>query len=485
MTRKSQNLISSALAVFTCGAAPSALAQCPSDWTLAATTGPTVRNYVGLTYDSTRDITVLYGGGGTSSSLKGDVWKWDGSTWTQLLASGGAGSRRAMGMCYDAPRDRTVIFGGVTSTGINGETWEWNGSAWAQVLPSGAVPAARGFMPLVYDDHAGVSILHGGWSGGTVYKSDMWAFDGTNWTQITPASGTPSARGFHSMAYDRARQRIVLFGGLFIGTSTIYYGDTWEWDGTAWSNVTPINSPPPRAYHTLTYDSTRQRVILYGGFSFDSGTFGDTWEWDGESWTQLAPANSPIPRQNQGMTYDALHQKVVVFGGNNGSTLRNDTWTLATDAPPEIGSQSGDTSACAQHNATFWISAFGPGTIQYQWRRNGLAINDGPTPHGSVIGGATTDTLSITNCGSADGGTYDCRASTACGDALSLPATLNVIVGDVNNDNLIDLGDLAAVLANYGMSSGAVYADGDFDGDGDVDLSDLAGMLASYGATCP
>jgi len=55
------------------------------------------------------------------------------------------------------------------------------------------------------------------------------------------------------------------------------------------------------------------------------------------------------------------------------------------------------------------------------------------------------------------------------------------MVGDLDGDGDVDLSDLAALLANYGMASGATCTDGDWDGDGDVDLSDLAGLLANYG----
>ncbi len=57
--------------------------------------------------------------------------------------------------------------------------------------------------------------------------------------------------------------------------------------------------------------------------------------------------------------------------------------------------------------------------------------------------------------------------------------------GDLDGDGDVDLADLAQLLANYGMTSGAEYEDGDLDGDGDVDLADLAALLAVYGTTCP
>ncbi len=56
--------------------------------------------------------------------------------------------------------------------------------------------------------------------------------------------------------------------------------------------------------------------------------------------------------------------------------------------------------------------------------------------------------------------------------------------GDLDGDNDVDLADLAQLLANYGVTSGASYEDGDLDGDGDVDLADLASLLAVYGTSC-
>jgi hypothetical protein len=56
--------------------------------------------------------------------------------------------------------------------------------------------------------------------------------------------------------------------------------------------------------------------------------------------------------------------------------------------------------------------------------------------------------------------------------------------GDLDFDDDVDLSDLAALLPNYGTTSGAVYTDGDLDGDGDVDLSDLGALLSVYRTIC-
>lgn len=55
------------------------------------------------------------------------------------------------------------------------------------------------------------------------------------------------------------------------------------------------------------------------------------------------------------------------------------------------------------------------------------------------------------------------------------------VAGDLNGDGYVNISDLAGLLGNYGMPSGASCREGDVDGDGDVDLSDLAALLGNYG----
>lgn len=53
--------------------------------------------------------------------------------------------------------------------------------------------------------------------------------------------------------------------------------------------------------------------------------------------------------------------------------------------------------------------------------------------------------------------------------------------GDTDGDGDVDSTDLAVLLANFGMTTGATVPDGDTDGDGDVDSTDLATLLANFG----
>lgn len=56
--------------------------------------------------------------------------------------------------------------------------------------------------------------------------------------------------------------------------------------------------------------------------------------------------------------------------------------------------------------------------------------------------------------------------------------------GDLNGDCVVDLSDLAGLLANYG-ATGVPPESGDIDRSGVVDLGDLAQLLANFGLHCP
>jgi len=56
--------------------------------------------------------------------------------------------------------------------------------------------------------------------------------------------------------------------------------------------------------------------------------------------------------------------------------------------------------------------------------------------------------------------------------------------GDVNDDGVIDLADLATILINFGMTGGGTWSQGDLNGDANVDLVDLATLLTNFGSSC-
>jgi hypothetical protein len=87
-----------------------------------------------------------------------------------------------------------------------------------------------------------------------------------------------------------AATTIVLFGGVnSIDPNLkdhIIYGDSWRWDGHAWTEVQDIG-PAPRWGHGMAFRSDAGRIMLVGGStvfgpaqdaSLQAGVMRDTWE---------------------------------------------------------------------------------------------------------------------------------------------------------------------------------------------------------------
>jgi hypothetical protein len=189
---------------------------------------------------------------------------------------------------------------------------------WVQRSPS-VSPSGFYDSAMVYDPARQVSVLFGGYGGGQ-WDNQTWEWDGTNWTQRFPAT-SPSPR-VSDMVYDSFRHVTVLFGG---DSQNVLLNDTWEWDGNNWTQMSPATSPPNRGGAPMAYDSVRHVTVLFGGGG-NSRNLNDTWEWDGSNWTERHPATSPPARTRFCIAYDSARHRTVLFGGQSDSTFYNDTW---------------------------------------------------------------------------------------------------------------------------------------------------------------
>jgi len=134
------------------------------------------------------------------------------------------------------------------------------------------------------------------------------------------------------MAYNAATQTVLLFGGGN-GSGTVEYTDTWNWNGTTWTQQFPSSAPSARTNANMTYDAAVGAVVLFGGYpGTDWGeTLNDTWTWNGTDWTETYPATVPPNRYSFGMDYDPVNKALLMFGGFSSDPARGDTWLLALE----------------------------------------------------------------------------------------------------------------------------------------------------------
>ena len=216
-------------------------------------------------------------------------------------------------MAYDAATKTMLMFGGLGGPGYLGDTWSWNGITWTRLSPS-ARPPARSFAPMAYDAATKTVLLFGG--EGLQYEegndsayggiSDTWSWNGTTWTELSPSTSPgPGEAGEQSMAYDPATGTVLLFTGC---CSTPGQSQTWSWSGTTWTRLSPPKSPPAGDNSSMTYDAATATVLLLLGS-------GQTWNWNGTTWIRSSPPTSPPVGSGWSMDYDPATATVLLFGG--------------------------------------------------------------------------------------------------------------------------------------------------------------------------
>jgi hypothetical protein len=175
------------------------------------------------------------------------TWSWDGSTWTLLSPAteppSSLGTTQDVQMVDDTATGQLLLYSDHSQ-----QMWAWQGGDWTE-LPANAAPGPRVGASMVYDDALGEALLFGGCTvtgytppgtgGGyptpdsyTLEQplNDLWAWDGTGWTELSPAH-SPPARLYAQMAYDDATGQVLLFGGAVDTAADI--ADTWVYGPTS------------------------------------------------------------------------------------------------------------------------------------------------------------------------------------------------------------------------------------------------------------
>lgn len=140
---------------------------------------------------------------------------------------------------------------------------------------------------------------------------------------VVAAQADPPARFLAASAYDHTRHRLVLFGGLGLADKVL--GDTWEWDGARWNQLTPATVPPARGGHAMAFDPIRRVVLLFGGAG-DDEPFDDLWAFNGVTWKAVPFDNGPVSRIAAQMFWNPDRRAIQLLGGQAMTGRLNDLW---------------------------------------------------------------------------------------------------------------------------------------------------------------
>jgi hypothetical protein len=197
--------------------------------------------------------------------------------------------------------------GGMDSPSSSARTliWRWSGTEWSALDSMG--PPIRNLGGVAYDSAREVLVLYGGSYSLDLVYADTWEWTPREGWRQRDVTG-PGKRDHTALAYDQLLRRVILYGGQ--ETLESFPPDTWTWDGSRWERVA-TTGPGSRFHHTLVYDPERGRTILFGGIQPGAGDRGDTWSWSGTEWQRAASLTTPRSHGRLGVSRDGL----LLLGG--------------------------------------------------------------------------------------------------------------------------------------------------------------------------
>lgn len=263
---------------------------------------------------------------------------------------------------YDDNQQLMVIFGGNTAVPemcgfpaytFLARTWifydfDTGCGHWVEV--GGAQPPGRARHAGTFG--GGYFWVHGGRaregdSGRYEVKDDLWRFDPQTrtWEEMPPVAPAPDGRYNHTLIYDDARNQLLLYAGntSTSGATPSPQNDVWAYDiaTNVWREIDQTGTAPSgRMWHEALWDSSRERMIVYGGgdataFNNNATYFSDVLAFDPTdgSWSQWHNGrNGTIPdgRFWSRMVHDTQNDVYLMFAGHDDQTLgnANDTWTF-------------------------------------------------------------------------------------------------------------------------------------------------------------
>ena len=273
-----------------------------------------------------KQVVLLGGGTGRADNpFPRSLWGWTGERWTCLAADGPPG-RSTADLAVDPRRHVLVLHGGRDRDGdgksrILNDTWEWNGAAWTKAADNG-LPSRIHFV-LAYDAARQAVLLFGGISAKGQWYRDTWAWNGTRWTQ-TSIAPIPEGIIGRAMVTDTGAIVLMVASPDTIGCGSLHRATLYELRGDGWAAISepgPCFGPASPAAIAWTPDG----VLLYSGWNGpDANGPIVSALWRGGVWRSVDGA--PGRRRSGNSAYDAVRRRVVHVGGETDAGPLGDTW---------------------------------------------------------------------------------------------------------------------------------------------------------------
>ena len=289
-------------------------------WTAFGSRGADSRWGAPLVYVSSQKSFFAFGGEGPSAAEDGAfLLSMASGSWTKIADSNAPAPRYCGCAAYLPDQNQVLVVGGRDDDGplpAFASTLDLATGAWTPVsgpVTNGVIGCAAAYLPRI-----GRAVVFGG--GSSSFLSETWAYDpaGRAFTKLAP-SASPPPRADAVAAYDPGDGgRMLLFAGTQDEvTSAHHLNDLWAFDGTSWTQLHPTGGPPPgRRVAAAGFDAARRRWVVFGG-TVESMDYADLWMLDvaAMTWTKLPSDGAPNARGFASAGYDPSTDSYVVVGG--------------------------------------------------------------------------------------------------------------------------------------------------------------------------
>lgn len=205
----------------------------------------------------------------------GNVWLWKSGDWIHVVTHPPLSGRAILGfdrlsqtvlaVTREGNCGPTVTAYSDQSPSCAGQTWKWSGSAFVQL--SAARSAEVGQAPY---GGLGFSFTDNASGHAVILGNHILTWTGENW-QVGPTSPiAPLASGMLGPSWPAglgsldSRSQVIAFGARTCSGDAS--NSTWTWtSGDAWTPINPAHSPPGRSVTQMSFDPTRNEVVLFGG----------------------------------------------------------------------------------------------------------------------------------------------------------------------------------------------------------------------------
>jgi N-acetylneuraminic acid mutarotase len=257
---------------------------------------------------------------------------------------------------YDPEQRSMLVFGGTPSVHVNcapsevtflDDLWAYDDRCgrWRRSDSTGPSPRAR-HMAAFGDGRMWVfgGRFRAGTSGYYQLYYDLWTYDpqSDTWREMPTPGQRPTARINGTLVYDDARSSLWLMGGNQSehGNNYLPTNDVWSYSAVEerWEQHNTSVGPAPRFFHASALDSSRDRLVVFGGadaatISAGTGYFRDLWALGLESldWEELSDGSGgPAGRFSPQLVFETSSAAYLLFGGHDDGDLgnRNDTWSF-------------------------------------------------------------------------------------------------------------------------------------------------------------